>query len=355
MHVHSAAVSLTMIPPRRGDVAASSFVATMALLFPSLFCDGLVLPGSTRGTTTSGRYCLQLRLLDDGVMQDVLGTVGAFYKESPVEAAFVTCGVKAASSDAIAQRAVERNTSNFAYKRNAAFIAYGGLYQGICQYYIFNELFPLIFGDGTDVATVAEKVLFDQLVLTPFLCLPIAYIVKASVFGYSIQEGLNRYISDAKKDLLWKYWALWTPTQCVTFSVVPEHLRIPFIAAVSFVWLILLSSITSRGDVIITTSNHDDDDNRFVDSSLVICYDNECLIMDKLSFVGPASLINEDGSSTGVQLQPRAKVSTENMNVGPSSLINEEDGSSIGVVVPAGVEVVSEGNAGEEQLEETEQ
>jgi hypothetical protein len=94
--------------------------------------------------------------LDASLAGNVLGTIGTFYKESPVEAAFLTCGIKAASSDAIAQRAVEQN-NGFAFKRNAAFIAYGGLYQGIAQYYIFNKLFPLLFGDGTDVITVAER------------------------------------------------------------------------------------------------------------------------------------------------------------------------------------------------------
>lgn len=56
----------------------------------------------------------------------------------------------------------------------------------------------------------------------------------------------RRYAADAKKDLLLKYWALWTPASTATFSVVPPEYRIEFIAAVSFVWLIVLSSITSR-------------------------------------------------------------------------------------------------------------
>ena len=103
-----------------------------------------------------------------------------------------------------------------------------------------------MFGAGTDWATVATKVLFDQLVLTPFVCLPVAYLVKAAVFQTPLRSGLERYVQDARKDLLLKYWALWTPTQCLTFSVVPEHLRIVFIAVVSFFWLIILSNITNR-------------------------------------------------------------------------------------------------------------
>lgn len=212
-------------------------------------------------------------------------TIDAFYKNQPYAAAFATCAIKASSSDAIAQRAVER-IDKFGWRRNISFIVYGGLYQGMAQYFIFNQLYPKIFGDGTDVITVAEKVLFDQLVLTPFLCLPVAYLVKAAAFSFSPKEGISRYADDCKNNnLLWKYWLIWTPTQCVTFSIVPEHLRIPFIAAVSFIWLIILSSITSKND---------DDRN-----TNIICYDNECLIIDEINFVGPASLITEDAQDAG--------------------------------------------------------
>lgn len=134
----------------------------------------------------------------------------------------------------------------FGSNRNAAFILYGGAYQGVAQYFIFNRIFPALWGEGTDFATVATKVLVDQLLLTPFLCLPAAYLVKAAVFGQPLSVGLSRYVTAAKKDLLWKYWAIWTPAQCLTFSVVPPHWRIAFIASVSFVWLILLSNIASR-------------------------------------------------------------------------------------------------------------
>lgn len=39
---------------------------------------------------------------------------------------------------------------------------------------------------------------------------------------------------------------LWGPVQRLTFSIVPDHLRITFIAAVSFFWLIILSTILGR-------------------------------------------------------------------------------------------------------------
>ena len=176
-----------------------------------------------------------------------LEAVDVFFRTAPYVASFMTCGFKAACSDGIAQRS--ENAGSLDVRRNLAFVLYGGGYQGCFQYFVFNKVFPVIFGEGTDAMTVALKVVADQLILTPFLCLPCAYLVKALIFAYPLREGLERYLADARRDLLWKYWLLWTPTQCLTFSVVPEHLRIAFIAGISFFWLIILSRISNRREV----------------------------------------------------------------------------------------------------------
>jgi len=171
--------------------------------------------------------------------------VDTFYRTAPYTAAFVTCGVKAGCSDALAQTAVERQPI-INWPRNLAFILYGGGYQGCVQYFLFNNVMVRLFGEGVDLKTVASKVAFDQLVLTPFLCLPAAYLVKAAIFRKPLPKALSRYVSDARRDLLIKYWLIWTPAQFLTFGVVPPHLRIAFVALVSFFWLIILSTISSR-------------------------------------------------------------------------------------------------------------
>lgn len=42
-------------------------------------------------------------------------------------------------------------------------------------------------------------------------------------------------------------WAVWVPSQLINFSVVPLHLRVPFVAFVSFTWCVILSLM--RGDL----------------------------------------------------------------------------------------------------------
>lgn len=237
-------------------------------------------------TTSSSPTALQ-------AFSTALSEISTFYESFPFASACITCGIKASAADIVAQQAEavqervgdvydedeekehsvaflvmqqqQHDSSSFNIKihldttttktnsdgllqiearRNFSFIIYGGLYQGIAQHIIFNELFPLIFGEGT---TVASKVLFDSLCISPFICLPVAYLVKSVVFQFTVQEAFERYKQDIfENGLLFKYWSLWVPAQCFTFGVVSQHLRIAFIASVSFFWLIVFSSVSSQ-------------------------------------------------------------------------------------------------------------
>ena len=161
-----------------------------------------------------GSLSLPTEANNGALRSSLISAIDSFYQTMPLTSAFVTCGLKASAADAVAQksqaskdRASEDDIILFQKKRNFAFLMYGGLYQGIAQEIIFNELFPLLFGKGTDTITVASKVLFDSLVVTPLVCLPVAYIVKSVIFQYSLMEAFNRYTTDITKNgLLFKYW-----------------------------------------------------------------------------------------------------------------------------------------------------
>ena len=139
-----------------------------------------------------------------------------------------------------------RRKMPFSIKRNLALLFYGGLYQGCAQSLIYNNLFSVLFGAGTHHRTVLMKVCVDMLLIQPALSLPIAYVIKAPIFGHSLSDSIRRYVLDVKhKKLLQTCWLVWTPTQIVSFTVIPPHLRISFMACVSFFWIILFSTLTS--------------------------------------------------------------------------------------------------------------
>ena len=112
---------------------------------------------------------------------------------------------------------------------------------------------------------MVEKVLLDDFVSAPLVWLPPAYLIKAIVFDYSFEEGMQKYWKDiTTHGLLWRYWAVWVPAQTISFSVVPDHLQVAFMASVSFFWFILFSPVSSQED-------HDNpaaDDDPIMDHSL---------------------------------------------------------------------------------------
>jgi hypothetical protein len=200
-----------------------------------------------------------------------VATLESFWKTSPYAAAAMTCGFKASAADIVAQkrqykqRADElkeeaqvrdlnkeekqeiKKEKRTDLQRNVAYILYGAVYQGMAQEFIYNHLYPVLFGAGTDIRTVLSKVSFDLLIQTTIVTLPLAYLSKAIVYRYSFREAFRRYKDDIKHHgLLVKYFSLWGPVQCITFGIIPEHFRVTFIACVSFFWLIILSSIASK-------------------------------------------------------------------------------------------------------------
>lgn len=197
-------------------------------------------------------------IIDNFLSKCSFGSINSIFKNYPFLVSFLICAVKASSADCLAQFMSFRknpqteNTksssavSSFSFKRNLALLCYGGFYQGCGQELIYNNLFSTLFGTGTQLSTVATKVCFDQLLIQPLVSLPIAYAIKAPIFGHSLRDSIKNYVGDIKeRNLLKKCWMVWTPTQILTFTVVPTHFRITFMACVSFFWIIMFSSISS--------------------------------------------------------------------------------------------------------------
>lgn len=176
-----------------------------------------------------------------------LTDVSDFYATYPVQSAVLTCGVKASVADGIAQFKVSRDMAALEARRNVAYIIYGGIFIGLMCHLEYNHLFPILFGTDHSTLTIVEKILFDNFISGPLLWLPPAYLIKAIIYDYSLKEGLEKYVTDVTENgLLTKYWTIWVPAQTISFSVIPDHLRVAFMASISFFWFILFSSLASK-------------------------------------------------------------------------------------------------------------
>ena len=97
--------------------------------------------------------------------------------------------------------------------------------------------------------TVLTKVVFTLLITTTTLTLPSLYAIKAIIEGDSLLQARDNYLYDIQyKGLLQKFYLLWGPVLTLTFSVIPEHLRVTFISIISFFWLIVLSNISANNE-----------------------------------------------------------------------------------------------------------
>lgn len=179
----------------------------------------------------------------------ILETLSSLAQKHPYGTAFSVAALKGGLADAVAQRSEQVEVDKAKevihdHRRSLVFILYGGLYQGMALELLYNRLFNIWFGDNA-----LAKLAFNQLVLTPLVTLPIAYIAKAIVFGKFLRQPggiLKEYWYDVRYNgLLSTFWALWTPVNFLLFTIVPPAWRITFSACVSFIWTIILSRISS--------------------------------------------------------------------------------------------------------------
>lgn len=188
----------------------------------------------------------------------------SFAAANPYTAAFLSCAWNGFMADCVAQRSeryqamkkqqqpLSSPSSAIAttppppfqqnYRRTLAFILYGGCYQGASLHFIYNDLFLRWFGPNNPLI----KTMVSQLIMAPFLTLPVAYMFKGLVFGKSIKQALqDYYVGLTQKGLLFSFWKLWVPIQFLVFTVIPPHLRMPFSSFFSFLWTVILSRISN--------------------------------------------------------------------------------------------------------------
>ena len=285
-----------------------TFFACCFLSSPLLTASFAVVPSRTTRTTTSSTTTTTTTTSSSLSMSSSATTlqhVSDFYQNFPIQAAVLTCGVKASVADTVAQiksqasllqsktasvvkksnktdNNMSSNSNNnnniiqnfnldlnyfnfWEGRRNLAYVLYGGIYIGLMSYLEYSYVFPSLFGYEKTIQILVEKVLFDNFFVAPFIWLPPAYIIKAWVYSGDdsggiddnndnndstisliLKEGYNKYMHDImNNNLLTMYWTIWLPAQTISFSVVPDHLRVAFMASISFFWFILFSTVAS--------------------------------------------------------------------------------------------------------------
>ncbi|EGB03032.1 hypothetical protein AURANDRAFT_68360 [Aureococcus anophagefferens] len=169
--------------------------------------------------------------------------MNAFAERRPLGTAVVVTGAKAGVADLMVQLLVERRET-VDPRRTLLFTSFGASYQGMWQYFMYNKLFERIWPGRTWGNTIA-KIAASNLISDPVFFFPTFYTFRevcntGELGPQSFTNGLHRYSQNYFNDWL-NSWAIWVPGYTVTYAVMPTHLRMPWIAGVSFGYVCLLS------------------------------------------------------------------------------------------------------------------
>ena len=173
-------------------------------------------------------------------------------REHPLKASIIVTAGKAGAADLMVQTAFEQR-ENLDRRRLLTFFLFGGGYQGCFQYWVFNCWFERWF-PGRALWPTVQKVLAANLIADPVFFFPTFYTLKEALARPpsealrfdTVRVALSKYYDHCLVD--WRNtWGVWLPGHLVTYGLMPMHLRMTWIAAVSFGYLSLLSFTRGAG------------------------------------------------------------------------------------------------------------
>ena len=173
-------------------------------------------------------------------------SLNATMRANPLKSSIIITTVKAGVADLFVQTAIEQQRE-VDHRRLATFVIFGCCYQGCFQYWMFNIAVERIF-PGRALRSTLQKILAVNLVGDPVFFFPCFYTLKemlarkpSEVLKFdTLRCALSNYYDNCFID--WRNtWATWLPGHAVTYGVLPMHLRMPWVAGVSFGYLALLS------------------------------------------------------------------------------------------------------------------
>jgi len=198
----------------------------------------------------------------------VLSVIGRIAREHPVKFGTIFSCAKTSFSDWLVQTQIEKR-EHIDWRRNFTFASFGFFYLGGVQYALYVPVFSRLFPgaaayaaaplsaklkDVVGTRNMIAQVVLDQFVHHPFAYFPAFYMLKEVVNGGRPEGGLAKYAKNYKEDLF-ALWKLWVPSTIINFSIMPMHLRIPWVASTSLIWTCIISYMRGSDDV---ATNADD-------------------------------------------------------------------------------------------------
>ena len=195
-----------------------------------------------------------------------LSRMNNMIKQRPIMTGTGIAFFKSVLADYLTQKVVEKKSFNdIDWRRNLCFGVFGFAYTGLACYGVYAKLYPYLFGTvlnnicNTKIKMVMGQISVDQLIHSPLIYMPMFYCVKAVVYKGEISKGLihstlNKYFFVNMKDDVLSLWKFWIPANILTFTVIPLHLRVPYLTFISLVWTSYLSYLRGENDDLVLSN-----------------------------------------------------------------------------------------------------
>jgi protein Mpv17 len=187
------------------------------------------------------------------LLEQELRRLNELVERNPLKTSLWFTGAKAGLADAFVQTQVERR-GEIDRERLATFSLFGFAYQGGVQYWMMVKLWERLF-PGAQLVPVVQKILATNLISDPVFFFPCFYTLReglarpnlavsspSSLVYSAMCQYRRRCLEDWRNN-----WVVWFPGHAISYGLMPLHLRMPWVATLSFGYLCILSY--TRGDI----------------------------------------------------------------------------------------------------------
>jgi hypothetical protein len=192
------------------------------------------------------------------------GFGGEFAKRQPMLFGMAFSGIKCTVAALFSEVLLkEKKIENIDWKHVSVFTAFGVGYCGGIQYLFYVHVLGRMFPNGAAFAakSLREKMVdfkgqlgvlgqtaTETFIHTPLGYLPAYYLTNEYICGSEEARGgknfavfaLEKYAKNFKNDM-WADMSIWVPSHLINFTIMPMHLRIPWVASTSFFYSIVLA------------------------------------------------------------------------------------------------------------------
>jgi hypothetical protein len=222
----------------------------------------LIAPRATRTTgqtslfRTLANRIYNVAKLSRYAMLYQLQMVNAAFKKHPLLLGSLFAGFKGLLADLFAQMVLEnKKFDDVNWHRNKLFGFVGVLYTGFVVYAIYVKIYPKLFRrieQWPKFRKAAFMSFVDQFIHNMVIYFPFFYAFKAGVYqGFSKEtctNAVHTYLYENMYDDMISSLSVWGPANIITFAMIPPHLKTPWLSVVSFVWIVVLSTIRGEQD-----------------------------------------------------------------------------------------------------------